>query len=209
MYLNRVPKGNFLVKTVLKNNIVFNEGSKGDTAYILSKGTVEISGRVDGRKKVFAILKPVSVFGEMALFLEDQARTATAMALEDCQLVTITRDDLDNYMAEAPQIISTILDVLVLRLKSTTKKALKVPNTPMGVVRILDMFAANDYQTLRYDSAVRTLSDIFLTNPVTIEKILYGLAEQGHLSIEAGDGATRHITLISTDLVNDVRAKKA
>jgi len=183
--MKRVSQGSFLQRTVLKHNVIFNEGSKGDEAYILVEGKVEISGNVDGRKKVFAVLQPVSIFGEMALFLESHGRTATAIALEDSKVVVLNGDDLDGYIASAPPTIQAILNVMVTRLKHTTKKALRAPNVPMGIVRVLDLFTLNGQTELLYDSAVRHLADIFVCSPATIEGYLQGLATQGHIVIDA------------------------
>ncbi|SNR96717.1 Cyclic nucleotide-binding domain-containing protein [Humidesulfovibrio mexicanus] len=182
--MKRVSQGSFLQRTVLKHNVVFSEGSKGDEAYLLVEGKVEISGNVDGRKKVFAVLKPVSIFGEMALFLESHSRTATAIALEDSKVVVLNGDDLDGYIQTAPPAIQAILNVMVTRLKNTTKKALRAPNVPMGIVRVLDLFAANGQSELLYDSAVRQLADVFVCAPATIEGYLQGLVGQRHISIE-------------------------
>jgi CRP-like cAMP-binding protein len=207
--MRRVSKG-FLVKTFLKHNVVFVEGSRGDQAFILMEGEVEISGTVDGRKKVFAVLKPPSIFGEMALFLEDQTRTATAMTLEDTKLVIITRDDLEDYFAKAPQVISSILQVLVSRLKATTKKALKVPNVPLGICRALHLFVLNGHMELGYDSAIRTLADMFVISPAAVENYLGQLAEQGHLNIGAPDHdlTNRVIRINSPDFLENVMKKK-
>ena len=207
--MRRVSKG-FLVKTFLKHNIIFIEGSRGDQAYILMEGAVEISGSVDGRKKVFAVLKPPSIFGEMALFLDDQTRTATAMTLEDTKLVIITRDDLDDYFAKAPQVISSILQVLVSRLKATTKKALKVPNVPLGICRVLNLFVLNGQSEIGYDAAVRTLADTFVTSTSAVECYLGQLAEQGHLSIGAPDHdvAKRVIRILDPDFLEKIMTKK-
>jgi len=146
---------------------------------------MEISGSVDGRKKVFAVLQPVSMFGEMALFLDSHARTATAIALEDSKVVVLNSDDLDGYIATAPPAIQAMLNVLVSRLKNTTQKALRAPNVPMGIVRVLDLFESNGKTELHYDFAVRQLSDIFVCSPSTVEGYLQGLANQGHIVIDA------------------------
>jgi len=183
--MKRVSQGSFLQRTVLKHNVLFTEGSKGDEAYILTEGKMEISGAVDGRKKVFAVLQPVSMFGEMALFLDSHARTATAIALEDSKVVVLNSDDLDGYIATAPPAIQAMLNVLVSRLKNTTQKALRAPNVPMGIVRVLDLFETNGKTELLYDSAVRQLSDIFVCSPSTVEGYLQGLANQGHIIIDA------------------------
>ena len=182
--MKRVSQGSFLQRTVLKHNVIFSEGSKGEEAYILVEGKVEISGNVDGRKKVFAVLQPVSIFGEMALFLESHGRTATAIALEDSKVVVLNGDDLDGYIESAPPAIQAILNVMVTRLKHTTKKALRAPNVPMGIVRVLDLFETNGKTEVLYDSAVRQLADIFVCAPSTIEGYLQGLATQGHIVID-------------------------
>lgn len=183
--MKRVSQGSFLQRTVLKHNVIFSEGSKGEEAYILVEGKVEISGNVDGRKKVFAVLQPVSIFGEMALFLESHGRTATAIALEDSKVVVLNGDDLDGYIESAPPAIQAILNVMVTRLKHTTKKALRAPNVPLGIVRVLDLFETNGKTEILYDSAVRHLADIFVCSATTIEGYLQGLANQGHISIDA------------------------
>ncbi|MBI5518688.1 MAG: cyclic nucleotide-binding domain-containing protein [Desulfovibrio sp.] len=183
--MKRVSQGSFLQRTVLKHNVIFSEGSKGEEAYILVEGKVEISGSVDGRKKVFAVLQPVSIFGEMALFLDNHGRTATAIALEDSKVVVLNGDDLDGYIQTAPPAIQAMLNVMVTRLKNTTKKALRAPNVPMGIVRILDLFETNGRTEILYDSAVRQLADVFVCSPATIEGYLQGLATQGHIAIDS------------------------
>ncbi|WP_243547308.1 Crp/Fnr family transcriptional regulator [Pseudodesulfovibrio tunisiensis] len=208
LQMKRVSHGNFLMKNVLKHNVVFNEGTKGDAAYILTDGRIEISGIVDGNKKVFAILSPISLFGEMALFLEDQTRTATAIALEDSKVIVVTKDDLDESMREMPQVISSILTVLVSRLKTTTKKAMRVPSIPMGMVRILQLFAVNDTTEVRYDTAVRLIAEAFVTNPETIERYLHGLAQQNFIAIGRDEHDTRIIRILERDLLNAVLKQK-
>lgn len=203
-----VSHGNFLMRNVLKHNVVFNEGTRGDAAYILTEGMIEISGIIEGHKKVFAILKPISIFGEMALFLDDNTRTATAIALEDSKVIVVTKDDLDEYMRDSPKVISSIITVLVSRLKSTTKKAMKVPSTGMGVVRILDLFASNGAMTLRYDTAIKSMADTFVTTTDRIEQYIHGLAGQGLLAVGRDEHDGRIITLLERNLVHEVMKRK-
>ncbi len=206
--MKQVSRGNYLMRNVLKHNVVFNEGTKGDAAYILTDGKIEISGIIEGHKKVFAILRPISIFGEMALFLDDNARTATAIALEDSKVIVVTKDDLEEFMRESPKVISSIITVLVSRLKSTTKKAMKVPSVGMGVVRILDLFASNGQMTIRYDSAVKSMADTFVTMPDRIEQYIHGLSEQGLLVIGRDEHDTRVIKLRERHILNAVMKHK-
>jgi CRP-like cAMP-binding protein len=199
--LKQVSRGNYLMRNVLKYNLVFNEGSKGDAAYILTEGKIEISGTVEGRKKVFAILKPISIFGEMALFLEDGVRTATAIALEDSKVIVVTRDDLDEFMRKSPKVIASIITVLVNRLKSTTRKAMKVPSVGLGVVRIFDLFSACGKLELKYDVTIKTLAETFVTTPDRIEQYVQGLADQELLAVGRDANDTRIIRIRERDML--------
>ncbi len=206
--MKQVSQGSYLMRNVLKHNVVFNEGAKGDAAYILTEGKIEISGVIEGHKKVFAILTPISIFGEMALFLDEGARTATAIAMEDSKVIVVTRDDLEEFMRQSPKVISSIITVLVGRLKSTTKKALKVPSTGMGVVRILDMFASNGLMSMRYDSTVKSMADTFLTTTDKIEQYIHGLADQQLLAIGRDEHDVRVIKLRERHILNEVMKNK-
>ena len=206
--MKQVSRGSYLMRNVLKHNVVFNEGAKGDAAYILTEGKIEISGIIEGHKKVFAILNPISIFGEMALFLDEGVRTATAIALEDTKVIVVTKDDLQEFMRESPKVISSIITVLVSRLKSTTKKAMKVPSTGMGVVRILDLFATNGQMNLKYDATVKTLADTFITTPENIEQYIHGLADQHFLAVGRDENDTRIIRLRERNLLHEVMTEK-
>ena len=208
--MKRVSKGNYLMRNALKHNVIFNEGAKGDAAYILTQGRVEISAVVEGHKKVFAILNPVSIFGEMALFTEDGVRTATAIPLEDSKIIVVTKDDLQDFIQQSPKVISAMITVLVNRLKSTTKKAVKIPSVGMGVVRTLDLFARNDTMSIGYDACVKSLADTFLTTTERIEGYIHGLQNEGLLAIGRDEHDRRTIKLREKHLLNEVmRNKKA
>lgn len=199
--LKQVSRGNYLMRNVLKHNMVFEEGGKGDAAYILTEGMIEISGTVEGRKKVFAILRPISIFGEMALFLDDGVRTATAIALEDAKVIVVTRDDLEEFMRESPKVIASIITVLVSRLKSTTRKAMKVPSVGLGVVRILDLFSACGTLELKYGTTVKSLAETFVTTPDRIEGYLHGLADQGLVAIGRDAGGARILRIREREML--------
>jgi len=206
--LKQVSSGNYLMRNVLRHNMVFEEGSKGNAAYILTEGRIEISGTVEGRKKVFALLKPISIFGEMALFLDDGVRTATAIALEDSKVIVVTRDDLEEFMRASPKVIASIITVLVNRLKSTTRKALKVPSVGLGVVRILDLFSTCGKLELKYEATVKTLAETFVATPDRIEGYLHGLADQGLLAVGRDATGARIIRIIERDMLAAVMQRQ-
>ncbi|MBU1003746.1 MAG: cyclic nucleotide-binding domain-containing protein [Proteobacteria bacterium] len=199
-------KSSFLVRNFLKYSVIFGEGTKGDSSYLLKEGRVEISKLVDGKKKVFAILKPVSMFGEMAILLGDDKRTATAVALEDSKVVEIKRDDFEEYIRQSPAMISTLLNVLVHRLKTATSKSLRVPNLFLGVCNVFNLFAKHGSRNLNYLDTLNYLSISFNTNKETIEKVLNTLEQEKILEFRMNDQRERTIYLLETE---DIAAKAA
>jgi len=199
-------KGSFLVRNFLKYAVIFGEGTKGDSAYLLKEGRVEISKMVDGKKKVFAILSPVSMFGEMAILLGDDRRTATAVALEDCKVVEVNKDAFEDYIRQSPAIISTLLQVLVHRLKTATAKSLRAPNLFLGVCHVLSLSGKHGTVDLNYLDTLNSLSLAFNTNKETIDKILSVLEGEKLIEYRMNDQRERTIHLLEA---GDLAAKAA
>ena len=99
--------------------IIIEEGSSGDCAYIIEKGSVEVSKiTLNGKKLVLGVLEKSEIFGEMAL-IDGLPRSATIIALEDCVLSVCTKETF-NYLADHnPESLIPIFKVLVRRLRST------------------------------------------------------------------------------------------
>ncbi len=199
----------FMVKNFLKYSVIFQENSKGECAYLLKEGRVEISKILDGKKKVLAVLKPVSIFGEMAILLGDERRTATAVALEDSKVVEIKKADFEDYMRKSPQMISTILNVMVYRLKTATAKAMRAPNIFQGIVGVLDLMGKSGAGEINWLNAVNSLSTSFNTPAESVEKALMMLADDGLIAVQAKGGGEKSLVLSDpADFMNKVMSKR-
>lgn len=78
--------------------VLFEEGKKGDTFYVVLRGRVELIKRGrDGSEQKLAIAREGEAFGEMAL-LNQTPRSATARALEAAHLLEISRDAFDSLL---------------------------------------------------------------------------------------------------------------
>lgn len=102
--------------------VIFEEYSLGDSAYILKEGRVEISMKRNGEKVVLAELKPVSIFGEMALLSKEQRRTATAKALDCVKVIRLDKANFDQQLSDTPSIIAAVLHGVTQRLIDTTSR---------------------------------------------------------------------------------------
>ena len=80
-----------LTKTVRKKEILFFEGDKGLSVYILVRGNIQLyKATPDGRETVIKVVKPGEMFAEVILF-EKTAYPVNAVALTDGTLFMISR----------------------------------------------------------------------------------------------------------------------
>lgn len=110
-------------QTLRAHQTLFREGETGDCAYIIESGRIEISRRLNGADHVLAVLGPGEIVGEMAL-IEDQPRSATAVALEPTVLRTLTRE----YLQERLQQSDPLLRHLLRRMSRQVRNPLGTPS---------------------------------------------------------------------------------
>lgn len=75
---------------------VFIEGAPGECLFIIEEGYIEISHHSADQHQRVAVFGPGDCFGEMAL-IDCQPRSATAIALDDAKLCTISSNTLFEF----------------------------------------------------------------------------------------------------------------
>jgi CRP/FNR family transcriptional regulator, cyclic AMP receptor protein len=105
---------------------VFDEGEKGDRLYVILDGSVRISRFVSGLgEEALAVLRPGTYFGEMSL-IDDEARSAAAIAHESCRLFVLKRSDLEDLLFVdrdlAYDFLWNLVRTLSRRLRATNDK---------------------------------------------------------------------------------------
>ncbi len=112
-------------RTFDRGEVVFREGDKGDTCYVVRSGSVSIRREhMDGRTLALAELRPGSMFGELAMF-DSETRSATAEALEPTQLVAILGSDMQRVLRTTPEIGLKMLGALAQRLRRANERLLQ------------------------------------------------------------------------------------
>ena len=119
--------------------MIFSECQAGADMFIIQEGAVRITKVVDGREVILAVLKKGDMFGEMAL-LENKPRSASAIAHENCRLMTVNRRNFDQMVATQPQLIARLTTTLAERLWSRYRQ---LANTQLQtpVMKLIDMLA--------------------------------------------------------------------
>ena len=84
---------------------LYARGTHGTSAFLIKKGTVEVYLEdAEGNKKVLAKLKENDLFGEMAMISACE-RTATVIALEDCEIAVLTREKFLALPDNSPAVV--------------------------------------------------------------------------------------------------------
>jgi CRP/FNR family transcriptional regulator, cyclic AMP receptor protein len=90
------------LRTLQAGDTLFKAGEPGDSLFIVRSGEVELFIKdKTGQKIVLTIAGPNEIFGELAL-LDKGARTATAIALNDSELLELDRADLLLLFEKTP-----------------------------------------------------------------------------------------------------------
>jgi len=108
-------------KALKRREELFHKGDDGGEIYVVARGKLKaLTTSLDGDDVVFSILGPGEVYGEVAL-LGATPRTATVVAIEDCQLLVIGRRDFMSFLRTDPEVSVKLLSVLAMRLKRVSE----------------------------------------------------------------------------------------
>lgn len=105
-------KNNTNTRTFTAGETIFNEGDKGDFAYGVQAGQVEIVYH----GKALNLVGAGGVIGEMAL-LDDSPRSAGAVAKTDCVLVPFDRHHFLFMVQESPVFCLFVMQTMAERLR--------------------------------------------------------------------------------------------
>jgi membrane protein len=95
---------------------IFVEGDPGDQMFSVIKGSISVR---KGERELLQV-RAGQYFGVVSFLLETPRITAAA-ALDDVELILITRQNLTELMTDSPEIIFAVLKEAALRLQETNK----------------------------------------------------------------------------------------
>ncbi len=102
-----------------KGDTIFHYGDPGDCLYLVRQGRVQVFvENYEGDKIILAENEPGDLFGEISL-LDGGARTATAVAVEDTEALTLNQDNLQEFLTRHPSAALDLLAVMGRRLRAT------------------------------------------------------------------------------------------
>ena len=105
-----------------KNSMIILEEEMGDVVFIVMSGTVKITRVNDeGKEVILAMLGSGEVFGEMAI-LDGESRSANALSQENCEVVTINREDFLNLLKTNNKVSLNLMTEFAIRLRKSDQQ---------------------------------------------------------------------------------------
>lgn len=100
-----------------EGEILFRKGDPGRQLFGVVEGCLKIySAGADGKEVVFGLSDPGDVTGEIAL-LDSEPRSATVVALQATELLTLDRRDLLPFLERHPRVAIRLAELLAARLR--------------------------------------------------------------------------------------------
>jgi len=102
-------------------SVVISEGDTGLGLFVIVSGTVEVTKRSGDEILRLAVMKRGDLLGEMAL-IDDQPRSASAVALEPTRCLLITRNSFQTLTQKDPEIAWCLLPTLADRIRDLQQR---------------------------------------------------------------------------------------
>lgn len=115
-----------------RGTLVLNAGDQTDSLYIVLSGRLKVlMSDSDGKEVILSILGPGEFFGEMGL-IDDSPRSASVLAIEPCELLSISKRDFKSCLAQNFEMAMAVMKGLVRRLREADRK--------IGSLALLDVY---------------------------------------------------------------------
>jgi CRP-like cAMP-binding protein len=113
---------------VIPGQVLFREGSKATSGYVVASGRVELTVSEGEKTRLVAACEAGSLIGEIALFIETK-RPATGTATAAGELLEIERKVILRMLNEYPHVAQLVHSALSERLTATVSELGRVRQT--------------------------------------------------------------------------------
>jgi CRP-like cAMP-binding protein len=175
-----------------KDSVVFFENEQGDFFFMILEGRIKVTILGDdGREVILSLLGSGDFFGEMAL-LDNEPRSATAIAVEESELLSLHRTDFQTVLTDNRSITTALIKILTARLRRANHQisTLALLDVYGRVARVIVDMAREEGRRLRDGRiAFRRATHQEIANRIgttreTVTRMLKDLERQGLIHIE-------------------------
>ena len=126
-------------RTFRRGQILFSAGDPGDTVIVVISGRVKVVVRsADGGELTLTVIGPGGVIGEVSA-ADGGPRSADAEVLEDCRLLFVPREVIQDLCGRVPSVAQTLANSVAALLRRLTEDAsdLVFLDLPRRVAKVL------------------------------------------------------------------------
>ncbi|MES2958823.1 MAG: Crp/Fnr family transcriptional regulator [Pseudomonadota bacterium] len=181
-----------------KGTLIIEEGSHGDTLYLLLRGRVKaFSSDARGRELTYGVYGAGDYFGEMSL--DGGPRSASVIVEQACTCAVLTRQSLRDHIAAEPEFAFELIGRVILRARLATQSARSMALLDVygRVVQLLESLAVTQADGSRLISERLTHADIAARvgcSREMVSRLMKDLERGGYLRGE-GDGLVIEVSL--------------
>jgi CRP/FNR family cyclic AMP-dependent transcriptional regulator len=177
-------------KSYPRSSTIIADGDPTDALYIVISGRLKVMMSDDEGRDVFlAILGQGEFFGDMGL-VDDAPRSATVIAIEPCELLTIARIDFKKCLAENFDIAMGVMRGLVKRLREADRKigSLALMDVYGRVARLLmEMAESVDGQMVVTKKLPKQdIAKMIGASREMVSRVMKDLQTSGYIEVRAG-----------------------
>ncbi|MFC2134315.1 Crp/Fnr family transcriptional regulator [Bacteroidota bacterium] len=129
-----------------KSHPIYFPNEPSSSIYFLKKGRVKLTRTSpDGKEMILALVNPGEVFGELAM-MDDGERTDLAVALDNCMICAVSKNDFKNFLEKNPELNLKITKLIGIKLRKYSERIeeLVFKDAPERVISFL-LNLANDH----------------------------------------------------------------
>ena len=172
-----------------RDEVIVHQGDPADTLQLIAVGHVSVRVTLPGGEfVVVAILGPGEAFGESALVGSPNARNATIIALEQCETLSLGRDEFHRIRTSYPGVDRFLVELLsarVERLNNYLLEALYIPAERRVIRRLLHLseLYTGDDQRIVIPVTQEMLASLAGTTRPTANQVLRRLVASDIVSV--------------------------
>jgi CRP/FNR family cyclic AMP-dependent transcriptional regulator len=177
-------------KSFPRATTIIAAGDVTESLYVVISGRMKVMMSDDeGREVILAILGTGEYFGEMGL-VDDSPRSASVVALEACELLTLSKRDFKNCLNDNFEMAMTVMRGLVKRLREADKKigSLALMDVYGRVARLLlEMAETIDGQkVVTKKLAKQDIAKMIGASREMVSRVMKDLQTGGFIEVRAG-----------------------
>ncbi len=185
-----------------RGTTIIAAGDVTESLYVVVSGRLKVMMSDDeGREVILAILGPNEFFGEMGL-IDDHPRSASVVAIEACELLTLSKRDFKSCLAENFEMAMTVMRGLVKRLREADQKigSLALMDVYGRVARLLLEVAetVNGQKVVTKKLAKQDIAKMIGASREMVSRVMKDLQAGGFIEVRPGSILLRD-TILTID----------